>query len=785
MKKVIKILEFDKIISKLTECAVTPLGRELCEKLMPSFSIHSISKSLNETNEAVSIILRYGTPAFSSIHDIRNVIKRAEISSSLSMEELLSIADTLRGSRSLKKYFEQCEETYPILEEIFNDLYVNQGIENEIYRCIDNADHMSDHASGELSRIRTQIKSQESVIKEKLNSVVHGNSYSKYLQENIVTFRNGRYVIPVKQEYRANVPGLVHDSSSTGSTLFVEPMAIVEANNKIHELYLEEKIEIDKILLELSIKVQNISVELNYLMKSLARLDFYFSKAKLAIDMNAFMPKLNENKYINLKKARHPLIDPNKVVPIDVYIGKEFNTLIITGPNTGGKTVTLKTIGLLTLMAYSGLFIPALESSEIAVFDKIFADIGDEQSIEQSLSTFSSHMTNIIKITKQVNSNSLVLLDELGSGTDPVEGSALSVSVLDYLYSKGACTVASTHYSELKTYALSTDGVKNASCEFDVDTLSPTYRLMIGLPGKSNAFAISQKLGLSNEILDNAKSFIAHEQVKFEDVISELQKDKQIISKEKEEITRQLAEITALKKELKESKDKLEVYKAKIIDNAKAEATDILLSAEETAKESIKEIKEAKKLNDLEMAKKLDNARGKIKRQLSATYKKNSVDEDTGYKPFDVKIGMNVYIPSLDQEASVLSLPDNDGNIFIQAGIIKSKINVRKLRPLEKENKTTINNVKISSNIKMKAQEISTEVSLRHMHVDEALYTLDKYINDALLANLTTIRIVHGKGEGILRKAVHEYLKKHPNVKSYRLGQYGEGDFGVTIAELK
>ncbi len=784
MKKLISTLEFDKIINKLTEFAITPLGHEICQKLEPSFNINTITKSLNQTNEAVSMILRYGSPAFSSIHDIRNTIKRARINSVLNMEELLNIADTLRGSRVLKQYYKQVEESFSILSDYFNALYTNLGLENEIYKCIDGTDHVSDHASSELSNIRMQIKKQEAVIKEKLNSIVHGNSYSKYLQESIVTFRNGRYVIPVKQEFRSNVPGLVHDSSATGSTLFIEPMPIVEANNKIHELYLKEKVEIERILLELSIKVQSISEELDFLMKNIATLDFYFAKAKFSISINGFMPKLNTYHYINLKKAKHPLIDVNKVVPIDVYLGQEFNTLIITGPNTGGKTVTLKTIGLLTLMTYAGLFIPCLESSEIAVFDKIFADIGDEQSIEQSLSTFSSHMVNIIKITKQVNSNSLVLLDELGSGTDPVEGSALAISVLDYLYKKGACTVASTHYSELKTYALSTKGVKNASCEFDVETLAPTYRLMIGLPGKSNAFAISQKLGLSAEILNNAKSFVAHEQVKFEDVISELQKDKQVISKEKDEITQKLAEISALKKDLKESKEKFEVYRAKILDNARAEATEILLSAEETAKESIKEIKEAKRIKDLEMAQKLDKARSKIKKQLSKTYKKDEKGEPE-YKPFDIKIGMNVYIPSLDQEASVLSLPDADGNVFVQAGIIKSKINIKKLRLSEKEPKSTINNVKISVNTKTKAQEISPEIMLRHMHVEEALYALDKYINDAILANLTTIRIVHGKGEGILRKAVHEYLKNHPNVKSYRLGQYGEGDLGVTIAELK
>lgn len=784
MIKLLKTLEFNKIINKFADFASTLNGRELCENLVPDFDYYSINNNLNETNEAVSAILRYGTPSFSSIHDMRTTIKRAKINSVLSMEELLNIADTLKGSRLLKQYFKQFEISSPLLEEKANVLYTDTNIENEIYHAIDNSDHMSDHASSELFKIRTQIKQQENAVKEKLNSIIRGNSYSKYLQENLVTIRNGRFVIPVKQEHRQDVPGLVHDSSATGSTLFIEPMAVVEANNKIHELYTKEAAEIDRILTELSLKITSIADELSFLMLNISRLDFYFAKAKFAIDMNAFMPKLNENGYINLKQARHPLIDKNKVVPIDIYIGEEFKTLVITGPNTGGKTVTLKTVGLLTLMAYSGLFIPCMENSNIAIFDKIFADIGDEQSIEQNLSTFSAHMTNIIKITKEITPNSLVLLDELGSGTDPIEGSALAISILEYLHKKGVRSISSTHYSELKTYALTTDGVKNASCEFDVETLKPTYKVTIGLPGKSNAFAIAKRLGLSDEILSDAKSFIAHEQVKFEDVISELQKDKQIIAKEKEETARKLSEITALRKELKESKEKLEIYKAKILENARAEATDILISAEETAKESIKEIKEAKKLNGVKMNQKLDNAKSKIKKQLSKTYKKEIID-DSDFKPFDLKIGMNVYIPSLNQEASILSLPDNDGNLFIQAGIIKSKINVKKLRPSQKNNAPTINNVKISVNAKMKSHEIGTEISLRHMHVDEALYELDKYINDALIANLTTIRIVHGKGEGILRKAVHEYLKNHPNVKSYRLGKYGEGDFGVTIAELK
>ena len=784
MEKLLKTLEFNKIIDKFINFASTSLGKDLCKNLTPAFDFYTINTSLNETNEAVSAILRYGSPVFTSIHDIRTTVNRAKIGSQLSIEEILNTADTLRGSRSLKQYFSQFEELSPLLDEKSNALYTNQSLENDIYHAIDNTDHISDHATPELLKIRNQIKTHESNIKEKLNSIIRGNSHSKYLQESIVTLRNGRFVIPVKQEFRANVPGLVHDSSATGSTLFIEPMAIVEANNKIHELYIDEKAEIERILRAFSLKIQSISEDLEFLLLTIAKLDFYFAKAKFAIDQNAFMPKLNEKRYINLKQARHPLIDSSKVVPIDIYLGDEFNSLIITGPNTGGKTVTLKTVGLLTLMAYSGLFIPCMENSNIAVFDKIFADIGDEQSIEQSLSTFSAHMTNIIKIVKEVNNNSLVLLDELGSGTDPIEGSALAISILDFLYQKGARIVSSTHYSELKTYALTTNGVKNASCEFDVNTLKPTYKLTIGLPGKSNAFAISKRLGLNAEILTNAKSILDHEQVKFEDVISKLQEDKQIIAKEKEEAKRQLAEISALRKELKESKEKLEKYKAKIIDNARAEATDILISAEETAKESIKEIKEAKRLKDANLNQKLDKARNKIKKQLSKTYKKE-LSTEVEFKPFNVKIGMTVYIPSLDQTASVLTLPDNDGNLFVQAGIIKSKINIKKLQPSESQNTSTINNVKISVNTKLKAQEISSEISLRHMHVEEALYELDKYINDALIANLTTIRIVHGKGEGILRKAVHDYLKNHPNVKSYRLGQYGEGDFGVTIAELK
>jgi len=783
MNKLLKTLEYNKIINTLSNYAVTKIGKELSSSLVPSFYYEEINTRLKETVEAFNLTIKYTAPSFNAIHDIRLSLKRSEIASMLSSEELLNVADTLRGTLILKKYFENTEENLIFLSDYIDSLYTNISIQEEIYKCIDNTSHISDHASSTLSRIRNQIKSAEANIKEKINSIIRGKSYSKYLQENIVTIRNDRYVIPVKQEFRSNVPGLVHDSSATGSTLFIEPMEIVEANNKIHELYIEEKIEIEKILTTLSALVFTIREGLEISLKSIAYLDFCFAKAKYAIAINGFAPKLNNWGYVNLKKARHPLIDANKVVPIDIYLGKDFSTLVITGPNTGGKTVTLKTVGLITLMAYSGLFIPCAENSEIAVFDNVFAEIGDEQSIEQSLSTFSAHMTNIIKILNNINSNSLVLLDELGSGTDPVEGSALAISILEHLYKNGVKTIASTHYSELKTYALTTDGVKNASCEFDIKTLSPTYKLIIGLPGKSNAFAISEKLGLSKEILNNAQNFLTHEKTEFEKVLSELESEKRLLNKQKEESERYFNEISKLKQEIQDNKLDIENRKKKIIEKAREEAKEILLNAEEVANESIKEIKNAKKLKESAMNQKFNETKGKIKNQLKKNYTEKShvVDE---FKPFNIKIGDYVYIPSLDQEAKILSLPDKDNMLFIQAGIIKTKIHLHKLRELKNKSLDT-KSPKVSINIENKSKNILSEINLLGLHVDEALHTLDSYINDALLANLSTIRIVHGKGEGILKKAVHDYLKTHSSIKTFRIGNFGEGDLGVTIAELK
>ena len=781
MSNLLKVLEYEKIIEMLSKCAATSLGRELCLNLEPSFSFDIVSNLIKETKEAVDISIKYTAPAFSSIHDIKLSLKRAEISSVLSIEELINIADTLRGSRALKTYFNNIDEDFPILGDYFNLLYTNISIEDEIYRCIDNTGNISDHASSELRTIRNQIKTAESHIKDKINSIIRGQAYSKYLQENIVTIRNDRYVIPVKQEYRSNVPGLVHDSSATGSTLFIEPLAIVEANNKIHELYINEKIEIEKILTELSGLIWPLTDVLYASLNTIAQLDFCFAKAKLAIDLSAFEPKLNKNGYINLKKARHPLINKDKVVPIDIYLGKDFSTLVITGPNTGGKTVTLKTVGLISLMAYSGLFIPCNENSQIAVFDHIFADIGDEQSIEQSLSTFSAHMTNLVKILDNVNTNSLVLVDELGSGTDPVEGSALAMAILDHLYKIGAKVLASTHYSELKTYALSTEGVKNASCEFDIKTLMPTYRLIIGLPGKSNAFAISKKLGLSNTIITSAQDFLSKENINFENVISHLQIETQKLNKAREKSEKDKKEISLLKGEIIRNRKELEIHKKEIIENAKEEAREILMSAQEVAKESIREIKKAKKLKETAMNQNFESAKSRIKEQLDKTHKIVSDDEED-FTPFDIKINDFVYIPSLDQEAKILALPDKNDMVLIQAGIVKTKISIKKLKPL-KNREQKQGSVKI--NIDSKATKIESELHLLGLRVDEALNHLDSYINSALLANMDTIRIVHGKGTGALKKAVHEYLKNNPHIKSYRLGNFGEGDLGVTIAELK
>lgn len=778
-------LEFDKIKDILKEYAITYLGRQKISDLSPSTEIEIVQKWQEETSVATSLLLRKKELPLSPIVDINDVLKKISAGGILSPRELLQVADILRVSRRLKQYAVDDDVELEILEDYFENLYTNKNVEDEIERSIKSEDEIDDMASKELYNIRRKITDIESQIKDKLNEFIRTNS--KFLQDDVVTFRNDRYVIPVKQEYKNEVQGFVHDYSATGNTVFLEPTSVLNKNNEIRELKNKEKIEIERILSLLTQMLFPITIQLESSLENIGIIDFIFSKAKYALAINAFRPNINKTNYINLKNARHPLIDNNRVVAIDIWLGKKFNTLIITGPNTGGKTVTLKTVGLLTLMAQAGLHIPASESSEVAIFENVYTDIGDEQSIEQSLSTFSAHMTNIVNILKEVNDNSLVLLDELGSGTDPVEGAALAMSILDHLHSIRCLTIATTHYSELKSYAIKTDGVENASCEFDVETLSPTYRLLIGLPGKSNAFAISKRLGLNRSILEKANSYLSAENIKFEDVLSDMEFDRRKAKEERELSKQMLSEATDIKNKIDDEQRKLESKKGEILFKAKKEARDILLEAEEQANEIIKELtllKKEKSKNDRN--KKAEENRSKLKKSISEIQKDLVIPDkeiQNQLRPEEIMVGSTLYIPSLDQDATVLAKPDKKGNVYVQSGIVKLTIHISKLEKTEKEKKAQ--KIIVNSRVKSKSQTISSEINLLGNTVDEAVNTLDKYLDDAYLAGIAEVRIVHGKGSGALRAGVHQYLKNHPHVKSYRLGIFGEGDTGVTIVEIK
>lgn len=778
-------LEFDKIKDILKEYAITYLGRQKISDLLPSTEIEIVQKWQEETSVATSLLLRKKELPLSPIVDINDVLKKISAGGILSPRELLQVADILRVSRRLKQYAVDDDVELEILEDYFENLYTNKNVEDEIERSIKSEDEIDDMASKELYNVRRKITDIESQIKDKLNEFIRTNS--KFLQDDVVTFRNDRYVIPVKQEYKNEVQGFVHDYSATGNTVFLEPTSVLNKNNEIRELKNKEKIEIERILSLLTQMLFPITIQLESSLENIGIIDFIFSKAKYALAINAFRPNINKTNYINLKNARHPLIDNNKVVAIDIWLGKKFNTLIITGPNTGGKTVTLKTVGLLTLMAQAGLHIPASESSEVAIFENVYTDIGDEQSIEQSLSTFSAHMTNIVNILKEVNDNSLVLLDELGSGTDPVEGAALAMSILDYLHSVRCLTIATTHYSELKSYAIKTDGVENASCEFDVETLSPTYRLLIGLPGKSNAFAISKRLGLNRSILEKANSYLSAENIKFEDVLSDMEFDRRKAKEERELSKQMLSEATDIKNKIDDEQRKLESKKDEILFKAKKEARDILLEAEEQANEIIKELtllKKEKSKNDRN--KKAEENRSKLKKSISEIQKDLVIPDkeiQNQLRPEEIMVGSTLYIPSLDQDVTVLAKPDRKGNVYVQSGIVKLTIHISKLEKTEKEKKAQ--KIIVNSRVKSKSQTISSEINLLGNTVDEAVNTLDKYLDDAYLAGIAEVRIVHGKGSGALRAGVHQYLKNHPHVKSYRLGIFGEGDTGVTIVEIK
>ena len=789
-EKALSTLEYDKIIEMLTSRASSPLGKIRCEDLVPSSSLGEIEYRQQQTQDALTRLFQKGNLSFGSVKDVRGSLKRLEIGSTLGITELLQLCGLLENTARVKSYGRRERENglTDSLDELFDSLEPLSGLSAEIRRCILSEDEISDDASNTLKQIRRSMKVTGERIHTQLSGMVSGSART-YLQDAVITMRNGRYCIPVKAEYKSQVPGMIHDQSSTGSTLFIEPMAIVKLNNDIRDLELKETAEIEVILATLSDLAANNREVIQYNLENMVELDFIFARASLAMDMNATRPIFNTDGYINIRKGRHPLIAKEKVVPIDIHLGKEFHLLIVTGPNTGGKTVSLKTVGLLTLMGQSGLHIPALDRSELSIFDEVYADIGDEQSIEQSLSTFSSHMTNVVSFIEKADPHSLVLFDELGAGTDPTEGAALAIAILNHLQKQGIRTMATTHYSELKVYALSTPGVENASCEFDVETLRPTYRLLIGVPGKSNAFAISGKLGLPSYIIDEAKKQISEQDESFEDVISTLEANRVTIEKERLEIEKYKEEIHTLKSQLEAKQEKLDQRKERIIQEANEEAHAILREAKEYADQTMKNFHKFGQANI--SVKEMEAERQKLRQKMTKVEKNISIKEKktTGsLKASDLHLGDGVKVLSLNLKGTVSSLPDSKGFLFVQMGIMRSKIHISDLALLQEEAVITAPNMQKTSagKIKMsKSSSVGIEINLLGKTVDEAIAELDKYLDDAYLAHIPSVRIVHGKGTGALRKGVHNYLRKVKYVSSFRLGEFGEGDAGVTIVEFK
>jgi DNA mismatch repair protein MutS2 len=788
--KALKTLEYNKIINKLVELAGSRLGKDLCAALVPSNDINQIKIWQKETTHALSRILRSGSLGFYGLHDIRPSLKRLEIGSTLGAGELLHISSVLDATLRIKAYGTRdvSEDGTDSLDPMFSTLSPLTPLNNEIKRCIISEEEIADDASPTLKSIRRSMKLTNDKIHEQLNSIVSSSNSRTMLQENIITMRNGRYCIPVKQEYRSQFPGMIHDQSSSGSTIFVEPMAVVKLNNDLKELGIKEQEEIEKILAELS-NLAGLQVEaLAENITLLAKLDFIFARASLSKQMKGTEPIFNDKGILHIKKGRHPLIDPKNVVPIDITLGKEFNLLIITGPNTGGKTVSLKTVGLFTLLGQAGLHIPAFDGSELSVFEEVYADIGDEQSIEQSLSTFSSHMKNIVSILEKANYKSLVLFDELGAGTDPTEGAALAISVLSHLHGKQVRTMATTHYSELKIFALSTEGVSNASCEFDIETLRPTYRLLIGIPGKSNAFAISSKLGLPDYIIKDAENRIGKQDKSFEDVISDLEKSRLVIENDQQEISKSKKEIEELRRRLEDKNIKIDKAKEKILNDAQEQARVILQEAKDYVDKTIKNFN--KWSEDGGYRKDMENERGALREKLSQAESKlsikNKAKTNKKNKPGDFKIGDAVHVISLGLNGTVSTLPNGKGDLFVQMGILRSQINISDLELIDEPvitgpnlNKTGSGKIKMS-----KSATISPELNLIGKTVDEALSMLDKYLDDAYLSHLPQVTIIHGRGTGALKNAVHAYLKKTKYVKTYRIGSFGEGGQGVTVVEF-
>ena len=790
-QKVLKTLEYNKILQMLLEKADSAPGKKLCEELVPSVDLEEIRTAQAQTRDALTRLFKVGSTSFGSNSDLGFSIRSLEIGSTLSTSELLKIAKLLDNVNRIKTYGKKDRDDTPddSLDPYFEQLTPLTQLANEINRCILSEEEIADDASPRLKSIRRNQQLTNEKIRNQLNAMLTG-SYRNYLQDAVITMRNNRYCIPVKSEYKGQVNGMVHDQSATGSTFFIEPAAVVSLNNQLKELELEEQKEIEVILATLSGQAAEHTEELAVNQKLMTLLDFIFAKAKLALDQNATEPIFNEDHYIHIRKGRHPLLDKKKVVPIDIHLGKDFDLLIITGPNTGGKTVSLKTVGLFTLMGQAGLHIPALDRSELSIFTEVYADIGDEQSIEQSLSTFSSHMTSIVHILQHADENSLCLFDELGAGTDPTEGAALAISILNHLHDRGIRTMATTHYSELKIYALSTSFVENACCEFSVETLQPTYRLLIGIPGKSNAFAISSKLGLSDEIIAAAREQISKEDKSFEDVISDLETSRVTIEREQQEIAKYKEEIRALKEQLKQKNEKIDQAKDRILREANEKARSILQEAKDVADETIRDFNRLGAGADIkDLEKKRQKVRDKIKEKndrlsLGQTEKK---PQNKALDPKKLKKGDSVKIISMGLTGSVNTLPDAKGNLFVQCGIMRTQTNIRDLALIQE---TTISTPTLqrssTGKIKMsKSLSVSTEINLLGKTVDEAIATLDKYLDDAYIAHLPSVRVVHGKGTGALRSAVHSHLKRLKYVKEYRLGEYGEGDAGVTIVTFK
>lgn len=792
-EKVLHTLEYNKILDQLTEYAFSADARSRCQKLRPITDRAQIEQLQQQTSDALSRLFKYGSLSFSGVTDIRDSLKRLEIDGALSAIELLRVCSLLESAKRAKAFArsqEDNDQPDDSLTGLFAGIEPLTPLYDEIRRCILSEDEIADDASSTLHSIRRSMRGMNDKIRAQMNSMINNTTIRSYLQDTVITMRDGRYCLPVKAEAKSLVPGMIHDQSSTGSTLFIEPMAVVNLNNEYKELQLREQEEIEVILAGLSNLTASYATQLLADYELLTELDFIFARAAFAQTYNGVAPLFNDDGRIHIRKGRHPLLDPKKVVPIDVRLGEDFRLLIVTGPNTGGKTVSLKTVGLLTLMGQSGLHIPASERSELGIFDEVFADIGDEQSIEQSLSTFSSHMVNIIRILEQVNDRSLVLFDELCAGTDPTEGAALAISILSKLHLYGARIMATTHYSELKVYALSTPGVENACCEFDVATLSPTYRLLIGIPGKSNAFAISEKLGLPSDLITDAKGRISKSEGDFEDLIADLEKSRSTIEREQLEINQYKAEIESLKEKLEQKQERLDSSRDKILREANEQAYNILKEAKDVADETIRNFNKYGKAGApvSEMEKERTKLRGKMDKaaQKMSEQKKASVPNHN--VPKKLRIGDSVKVISMNLKGTVHSLPNARGDLYVQMGILRSLVNINDLILLEEDaapgtkkfQKTSAGKIKMS-----KSASVSTEINLIGKTTDEAIPLLDKYLDDAYLAHLPSVRIVHGKGTGALRNAVQAHLKRLKYVKSFHLGEFGEGDAGVTIAEFK